>query len=112
MTTKPTLLQPAAHHSGQSKAKSLHKLFCDECDNHPEGFRGSNERGRHQNRMHFKRRQLWICVDGSNEPGYVGGTMPAVPLAKCRHCVEQKRYGAYYNAAARYAFSIFHSPLP
>ncbi|KAM0285027.1 hypothetical protein ACHAQH_001718 [Verticillium albo-atrum] len=40
----------------------------------------------------------WVCAepDGYKSPV----PKPIVPLAKCKACVTQKRYGAYYNAAA------------
>ncbi|KAG7118476.1 hypothetical protein HYQ44_005619 [Verticillium longisporum] len=40
----------------------------------------------------------WVCAEPD---GYTSPVpKPVVPLAKCKACVTQKRYGAYYNAAA------------
>ncbi|TDZ37567.1 Metallothionein expression activator [Colletotrichum spinosum] len=45
-----------------------------------------------------KANQRWVCA----EPESYSSTLPqpVVPLSKCKACVTQKRYGAYYNAAA------------
>jgi hypothetical protein len=67
------------------------KLLCPDCNDIPEGFRGEHELQRHKNRAHSDRRKVWICVDSSNS-GF---------LANCKACRTQKRYGAYYNAAAQ-----------
>jgi hypothetical protein len=67
------------------------KLYCSYCKDHPEGFRGEHELQRHTNRAHSDRRKVWICVDSSPD-GF---------LANCKACRTQKRYGAYYNAAAQ-----------
>ena len=49
---------------------------------------------------------MLVCVDGSNAPGGKGAKLLALPLDKCKRCVEKKRYYAYYNAATQYA-SLF-----
>jgi hypothetical protein len=67
------------------------RMFCSYCQDHPEGFRGEHELQRHTNRAHSNRRKVWICVDSS----------PSGFLANCKACRSQKRYGAYYNAAAQ-----------
>jgi hypothetical protein len=67
------------------------KMYCPYCEDHPEGFRGEHELQRHTNRAHSQRRKVWVCVDSSPD-GF---------LNKCKACRTQKRYGAYYNAAAQ-----------
>ncbi|KIM96249.1 hypothetical protein OIDMADRAFT_59318 [Oidiodendron maius Zn] len=73
------------------------RVYCKECDGHPDGFRGEHELRRHQDRQHRKMVKKWICIQppGSEHP------TPAQPLSRCKACTQQKKkYGAYYNAAA------------
>ncbi|ORY58583.1 uncharacterized protein BCR38DRAFT_74844 [Pseudomassariella vexata] len=86
-----------------SKAKYVRpkqpKVFCEQCNEHPEGFRGEHELRRHQASKHQSQVRKFICVDPSTLGLPIG--VPAVnPLDKCKACTGQKRYGAYYNAAA------------
>ena len=69
------------------------KLFCQYCNDHPDGFRGEHELQLHTNRAHPNGRlKFWICEDV-----YGNGTF----LANCKACRSRKRYSAYYNAAAQ-----------
>ncbi|KAI5862234.1 hypothetical protein GGS23DRAFT_597848 [Durotheca rogersii] len=75
------------------------KVYCDQCDEHKDGFRGEHELRRHRDAKHQATVKKWICVDPAAHGLPVG--IPAVnPLAKCKACKTQKKYGAYYNAAA------------
>ncbi|KAH7031602.1 uncharacterized protein B0I36DRAFT_243411 [Microdochium trichocladiopsis] len=76
----------------------LRRVFCNKCNEYPEGFRGEHELRRHNDAKHAALVKRWVCTEpqmaGPNSP------QPQIPLAKCKACVTQKRYGAYYNAAA------------
>ena len=67
------------------------KIKCQQCDEHPEGFRGPHELQRHTERAHSVVRKAWVCVDISTDKKF---------LASCKACRNKKRYNAYYNAVA------------
>jgi len=74
------------------------RVFCKICDEHQEGegFRGEHELRRHTDRQHKPMVKKWVCI----EPTGQGHPKPMLPLSKCKSCNQQKKYGAYYNAAA------------
>lgn len=76
----------------------LRRVYCTKCNEYPEGFRGEHELRRHTESKHASLVKRWICI----EPDHPSPSTPrpVVPLSKCKACVTQKRYGAYYNAAA------------
>jgi hypothetical protein len=76
----------------------LRRVYCAKCNEYPEGFRGEHELRRHNDAKHAALVKRWICTQ---PPNYSPNSpQPVVPLTKCKACATEKRYGAYYNAAA------------
>lgn len=89
----------AAHRLSQSYPRPpLPRAFCQNCNDHPEGFRGEHELRRHNEAKHKQEVKRWICAEAQN--GGLNAVKPVVPLSKCKACTTRKKYGAYYNAAA------------
>ncbi|KAK3896945.1 hypothetical protein C8A05DRAFT_48237 [Staphylotrichum tortipilum] len=75
----------------------LRRVYCTKCNEYPEGFRGEHELRRHNDAKHAALVKRWVCTQPPEPPR---SPQPMIPLGKCKACVTQKRYGAYYNAAA------------
>lgn len=76
----------------------LRRVYCTKCNEYPEGFRGEHELRRHNDAKHAALVKRWICSEPQNYNA--GSPQPVITLSKCKACLNQKRYGAYYNAAA------------
>ena len=88
---------PASRIRSSYHRPPVRRVYCTKCNEYPEGFRGEHELRRHNDAKHAALVKRWVCTEPQEPPG---SPLPVIPLTKCKACVTQKRYGAYYNAAA------------
>lgn len=67
------------------------RVYCDQCNEVPDGFRGDHELRRHKERVHAKNKKVWVTKDISPDGDF---------LSDCKACRRGKYYFADYNAAA------------
>ncbi|KAH8177553.1 zinc finger protein [Sarocladium implicatum] len=74
------------------------RVYCQKCNEYPEGFRGEHELRRHHDAKHAALVKRWVCSEPERQDP--SAPQPVHPLSRCKACHSQKPYGAYYNAAA------------
>ena len=93
--------RPHGHQDGTRTAPYVKpqrdKVFCDRCNERPEGFRTAGALRKHINRVHAEERTVWVCVNPSATSAE--GWQPKQPINTCEPCLNKKEYNIDDNAA-------------
>ena len=89
---------PASRIRPSYQRPPLRRVYCTKCQEYPEGFRGEHELRRHNDAKHAALVKRWVCAEPQDQG--LNSPPPVIPLSNCKACLTQKKYGAYYNAAA------------
>ncbi|KAG6007046.1 hypothetical protein E4U21_006406 [Claviceps maximensis] len=87
------------------------KVFCAQCNEQPEGFRGDHELRRHVNGKHKVVVKKFVCRDPASV-GLSSAVSVLQPLSECKACSSHKEYGTDYNAAAHLRRTHFKPKAP
>ncbi|KAG6074467.1 hypothetical protein E4U15_006123 [Claviceps sp. LM218 group G6] len=114
----PSVLEAASHTRHAPKGKNgpqrIHgpRLFCPDCANNPNGFRGNHELARHRKAKHQACVKRFVCRDPT-EAGLESKLSVIQPLSGCKNCAMGKEYKRDDNAAAHLLNGHFkNKPLP
>ncbi|KAG5965098.1 hypothetical protein E4U57_004517 [Claviceps arundinis] len=114
----PSVLEAASptRHApkGKNGPQRIHgpRLFCPDCAERPNGFRGNHELARHRKAKHQACVKRFVCRDPT-EAGLMSKLSALQPLSGCKNCAMGKEYNTDYNAAAHLLNGHFkNKPLP
>ncbi|KAG6092862.1 hypothetical protein E4U30_004863 [Claviceps sp. LM220 group G6] len=110
----PTRHAPKGKNGTQSRGQRIHgpRLFCPDCAERPNGFRGNHELERHRKAKHQACVKRFVCRDPT-EAGHKSKLSALQPLSRCKNCAMGKEYNTDYNAAAHLLNGHFkNKPLP
>lgn len=75
------------------------RVFCNMCNDHPDGFEGDGKLQQHKIKMHGRTAKKFLCRDPATV-GLVSKIQAIKPLSNCKACSNGKQYSADYIAVA------------